>query len=68
MILGSVAFDYLDTGYLSGPILIWCLLHSIWNEIIPKIMQRDLKSVAPNAPGNYEALLKIILTSIGIAD
>ena len=67
-ITGTVAFDYLNTGYLSGPILIWCLLRSLWSEIIPKLMHRDLKQVAPNAPGNYKSLLNILLISVGLAD
>ena len=63
-----VFFNLFDTRYLATPLYIWTLLKAIWSTFIPMIMGRDLKSVAPNAPGNYKSALKVLLSVIGVAD
>ncbi len=68
LIFGSVLLDFLQTRSLGGPVLIWSFAKSIWGIIVPMIMNRDLKSVAPNAPGNFKSLFKASLSLIGILD
>jgi hypothetical protein len=64
----SIASNFLETRYLAGPFLIWGLIQSIWGIFVPMIMGRDLKSVAPNAPGNFKSIFNIILQCAGILD
>jgi len=64
----AIALNLLETRYLAGPYLIWGLVQSIWGIFVPMIMGRDLKSVAPNAPGNFKSIFKMILQSAGILD
>ena len=63
-----VLFNIFDTRYLAMPLLVWSSLKGLWSVIVPKLMGRDLKTVAPNAPGNYKALLTCLLSIFGIAD
>jgi len=63
-----VLFDILNTRYLATPLFIWASLKALWSFIIPKIMNRDLKTVAPNAPGNFKPLITCLLSLLGIAD
>ena len=63
-----VLFNVFDTRYLATPLYIWTILKAIWSTFIPMIMGRDLKNVAPNAPGNFKPALRAILSVIGVAD
>ena len=63
-----VLFNVFDTRYLATPLYIWTIMKAIWSTFIPMIMGRDLKNVAPNAPGNFKPALRAILSVIGVAD
>ena len=68
ILYGSILFDIAHSRFLAGPILIWSLVKSLWGMIVPYLMNKDLQSVAPNAPGNFKALFKATLSAIGIID
>ena len=50
------------------PLLGLEILKNIWGLIVPVLMGRDLRSVAPEAPGNYRPLVNILISSVGMLD
>ena len=63
-----VLFNLFDTRYLATPLYIWTILKATWATFVPMIMGRELKNIAPNAPGNFKPLLMTLLSIIGAAD
>ena len=44
------------------------LVHSIWSIFVPMIMGRELKGIAPNAPGNLRPFFNLVVYALGVLD